>query len=182
MKVFSITVPNPYIGEGSKNADRVAPLGQTTLSYFTVFARDLEDARKLFIEFCGRGSRVPTLTNIIELGVDERVSNRVVVDQTSVIYDNVEVLALTPATAKEVLLKYLEEQGADPLVAQAVKTITQDNISLRDVLKVRTLPKVEVEEVPIEEVIDAQALADEVSADINERLSFFDRLTKKRGE
>ena len=47
MKVFSVTVPNPYIGEGSKNADRTAPAGETTLSYFTVFAKDFEGAVSL---------------------------------------------------------------------------------------------------------------------------------------
>jgi hypothetical protein len=40
----------------------------------------------------------------------------------------------------------------------------------------------EVIEVPIEELMQDQALADEVSDDINRRLSFFDRLTQKRGE
>jgi len=190
MRVFSITVPNPYIGEGSKNADRVAPIGHTERSYFTVFARDLEDARKLFVDFCGRGSRVPTLTQIQEIGVDERVSNRVVIDQMPVVYESVEVSNLTPQNAQKVLLEYLEANGADPLVAQAVKTIAQDNESLRDVLKVRTTPKRDVfkvtpsgqlEEISIEEhnatVAEEKALVDEV----NSRLSFFERLTNKRG-
>lgn len=190
MRVFSITVPNPYVGEGSKNADRVAPIGHTERSYFTVFARDLEDARKLFVDFCGRGSRVPTLTQIQEIGVDERVSNRVVIDQMPVVYESVEVSNLTPQNAQKVLLEYLEANGADPLVAQAVKTIAQDNESLRDVLKVRTTPKRDVfkvtpsgqlEEISIEEhnatVAEEKALVDEV----NSRLSFFERLTNKRG-
>lgn len=190
MRVFSITVPNPYIGEGSKNADRVAPIGHTERSYFTVFARDLEDARKLFVDFCGRGSRVPTLTQIQEIGVDERVSNRVVIDQMPVVYESVEVSNLTPQNAQKVLLEYLEANGADPLVAQAVKAIAQDNESLRDVLKVRTTPKRDVfkvtpsgqlEEISIEEhnatVAEEKALVDEV----NSRLSFFERLTNKRG-
>jgi len=190
MRVFSITVPNPYIGEGSKNADRVAPIGHTERSYFTVFARDLEDARKLFVDFCGRGSRVPTLTQIQEIGVDERVSNRVVIDQMPAVYESVEVSNLTPQNAQKVLLEYLEANGADPLVAQAVKTIAQDNESLRDVLKVRTTPKRDVfkvtpsgqlEEISIEEhnatVAEEKALVDEV----NSRLSFFERLTNKRG-
>jgi len=190
MRVFSITVPNPYIGEGSKSADRVAPIGHTERSYFTVFARDLEDARKLFVDFCGRGSRVPTLTQIQEIGVDERVSNRVVIDQMPVVYESVEVSNLTPQNAQKVLLEYLEANGADPLVAQAVKAIAQDNESLRDVLKVRTTPKRDVfkvtpsgqlEEISIEEhnatVAEEKALVDEV----NSRLSFFERLTNKRG-
>lgn len=196
MRVFSITVPNPYIGEGSKNADRVAPIGHTERSYFTVFARDLEDARKLFVDFCGRGSRVPTLTQIQEIGEDERVSNRVVIDQMPLVYENVEVSNLTPENAKEVLLKYLEESGADPIVAQAFKAMAQDNQSLRDVLKVRkyvprstpktkevfkVTPSGELEEITIEEhnatVAEEKALVDEV----NSRLSFFERLTNKRG-
>ncbi len=191
MRVFSITVPNPYIGQGSKNADRVAPIGHTERSYFTVFARDLEDARKLFVEFCGRGSRVPTLTEITDIGEDNRVSNRAVVNQMPLVYENVEVSNLTPENAKEVLLEYLEANGADPLVAQALKTIAQDNQSLRDVLKVRTKPnsrevfKVtpsgQLEEITIEEhnatVAEEKALVDEV----NSRLSFFERLTNKRG-
>jgi len=195
MRVFSITVPNPYVGEGSKNADRVAPIGHTERSYFTVFARDLEDARKLFVDFCGRGSRVPTLTQIQEIGVDERVSNRVVIDQMPVVYESVEVSNLTPQNAQKVLLEYLEANGADPLVAQAVKTIAQDNESLRDVLKVRTTPKRDVfkvtpsgqlEEISIEEhnasvTDEMQAIADEVTTDVNSRLSFFERLTNKRG-
>ena len=190
MRVFSITVPNPYIGQGSKNADRVAPIGHTERSYFTVFARDLQDARKLFVEFCGRGSRVPTLTEIKDIGEDNRVSNRTVVNQMPLVYENVEVSNLTPENAKEVLLEYLEESGANPLVAQALKTIAQDNQSLRDVLNVRTAPKREVfkvtpsgqlEEITIEEhnasVAEDKALVDEV----NSRLSFFERLTNKRG-
>jgi hypothetical protein len=89
-----------------------------------------------------------------------------------------------------VLLEYLEANGADPLVAQAVKAIAQDNESLRDVLKVRTTPKRDVfkvtpsgqlEEISIEEhnatVAEEKALVDEV----NSRLSFFERLTNKRG-
>lgn len=195
MRVFSITVPNPYVGEGSKNADRVAPIGHTERSYFTVFARDLEDARKLFVDFCGRGSRVPTLTQIQEIGVDERVCNRVVIDQMPVVYESVEVSNLTPQNAQKVLLEYLEANGADPLVAQAVKAIAQDNESLRDVLKVRTTPKRDVfkvtpsgqlEEISIEEhnasvTDEMQAIADEVTTDVNSRLSFFERLTNKRG-
>ena len=183
MRVFSITVPNPYVGEGSKNADRVAPIGHTERSYFTVFARDLEDARKLFVDFCGRGSRVPTLTQIQEIGEDERVCNRVVIDQMPVVYESVEVSNLTPQNAQKVLLEYLEANGADPLVAQAVKTIAQDNESLRDVLNVRTTPKREVfkvtpsgqlEEISIEE---HNALADKAS----KGMGFFERLTSKRG-
>lgn len=183
MRVFSITVPNPYVGEGSKSADRVAPIGHTERSYFTVFARDLEDARKLFVDFCGRGSRVPTLTQIQEIGEDERVCNRVVIDQMPAVYESVEVSNLTPQNAQKVLLEYLEANGADPLVAQAVKTIAQDNESLRDVLNVRTTPKREVfkvtpsgqlEEISIEE---HNALADKAS----KGMGFFERLTSKRG-
>ena len=190
MKVFSITVPNPYIGEGSKNADRVAPAGETALSYFTVFAEDYDDARKLFVEFCGRGSRVPTLTQIQEIGVDERVTNRVVVDQTPVIYENVEIPTIDAVEARDILRDFVTSKDVDPMIALAIKKVVQlDELvgfkGLASTLKARKEP--EVVEVPIEDLMQdqadkAQALADEVANDINERLSFFERLTSKRGE
>lgn len=196
MRVFSITVPNPYVGEGSKSADRVAPVGETALSYFTVFAEDFEDARKLFVNFCGRGSRVPTLTQIQEIGVDERVTNRVVVDQTPVIYDNVEVPTINASEAKNILRKFVSDGGADPMIALAINRVVQlDDFvpfkGLESTLKKKEIFKVtpsgELEEVTIEEhnaevTDEMQSIADEVTTDINDRLSFFERLTQKRGE
>lgn len=179
MRVFSITVPNPYVGEGSKNADRVAPLGQTMLSYFTVFAKNTEDARQLFVEFCGRNKRVPTGTEIVEIGTDTRVSNRIVVDQTPVVYDNVEVSTIDAGKAKDILRSFLKGNN-DPLLAEAIKKVVQ--LDEYEPFTLRTQEEVEVIEVPIKELMQDQALADEVSDDINQRLSFFDRLTKKRGE
>lgn len=180
MRVFSITVPNPYVGEGSKNADRVAPLGQTMLSYFTVFAKNTEDARQLFVEFCGRNKRVPTGTEIVEIGTDTRVSNRIVVDQTPVVYDNVEVSTIDAGKAKDILRSFLKGNN-DPLLAEAIKKVVQLDEYEPFTLRTRG-EEVEVIEVPIKELMQDQALADEVSDDINQRLSFFDRLTKKRGE
>lgn len=179
MRVFSITVPNPYVGEGSQRTDRVAPLGQTMLSYFTVFAKDIDDARQLFVEFCGRNKKLPTGTDIIEIGSDQRVSNRVVVDQTPVVYDNVEVSTIDASKAKDVLRSFLKEND-DPLLAEAIRKVVQ--LDEYEPFTLRTQEEVEVIEVPIEELMQDQALADEVSDDINQRLSFFDRLTKKRGE
>jgi hypothetical protein len=179
MRVFSITVPNPYVGEGSQRTDRVAPLGQTMLSYFTVFAKDIDDARQLFVEFCGRNKKLPTGTDIIEIGSDQRVSNRVVVDQTPVVYDNVEVSTIDASKAKDVLRSFLKEND-DPLLAEAIRKVVQ--LDEYEPFTLRTQEEVEVIEVPIEELMQDQALADEVSDDINQRLSFFDRLTQKRGE
>lgn len=179
MRVFSITVPNPYVGEGSQRTDRVAPLGQTMLSYFTVFAKDVDDARQLFVEFCGRNKKLPTGTDIIEIASDQRVSNRVVVDQTPVVYDNVEVSTIDAGKAKDILRTFLKEND-DPLLAEAIRKVVQ--LDEYEPFTLRTQEEVEVIEVPIEELMQDQALADEVSDDINQRLSFFDRLTKKRGE
>ena len=179
MRVFSITVPNPYVGEGSQRTDRVAPLGQTIFSYFTVFAKDIDDARQLFVEFCGRNKKLPTGTDIIEIGSDQRVSNRVVVDQTPVVYDNVEVSTIDASKAKDVLRSFLKEND-DPLLAEAIRKVVQ--LDEYEPFTLRTQEEVEVIEVPIEELMQDQALADEVSDDINQRLSFFDRLTQKRGE
>lgn len=184
MRVFSITVPNPYVGEGSKSADRVAPLGQTMLSYFTVFAKDTEDARQLFVEFCGRNKRVPTGTEIVEIGTDTRVSNRVVVDQTPVVYDNVEVSTIDAGKAKDILRSFLKDND-DPLLAEAIRKVVQlDEYvafkGLASTIKARKEP--EVVEIPIEQLVDGQELADEVSDDVNSRLTFFERLTQKRGE
>ena len=179
MRVFSITVPNPYVGEGSQRTDRVAPLGQTMLSYFTVFAKDVDDARQLFVEFCGRNKKLPTGTDIIEIASDQRVSNRVVVDQTPVVYDNVEVSTIDAGKAKDILRTFLKEND-DPLLAEAIRKVVQ--LDEYEPFTLRTQEEAEVIEVPIEELMQDQALADEVSDDINQRLSFFDRLTKKRGE
>jgi hypothetical protein len=179
MRVFSITVPNPYVGEGSQRTDRVAPLGQTMLSYFTVFAKDVDDARQLFVEFCGRNKKLPTGTDIIEIASDQRVSNRVVVDQTPVVYDNVEVSTIDAGKAKDILRTFLKGND-DPLLAEAIRKVVQ--LDEYEPFTLRTQEEVEVIEVPIEELMQDQALADEVSDDINQRLSFFDRLTKKRGE
>jgi hypothetical protein len=179
MRVFSITVPNPYVGEGSQRTDRVAPLGQTMLSYFTVFAKDVDDARQLFVEFCGRNKKLPTGTDIIEIASDQRVSNRVVVDQTPVVYDNVEVSTIDSGKAKDILRTFLKGND-DPLLAEAIRKVVQ--LDEYEPFTLRTQEEVEVIEVPIEELMQDQALADEVSDDINQRLSFFDRLTKKRGE
>jgi hypothetical protein len=180
MRVFSITVPNPYVGEGSQRTDRVAPLGQTTLSYFTVFAKDIEDARQLFVEFCGRNKKLPTGTDIIEIASDQRVSNRVVVDQTPVVYDNVEVSTIDAGKAKDILRSFLKGND-DPLLAEAIRKVVQLDDYEPFTLSTRG-EEPEVIEVPIEELMQDQVLADEVSDDINQRLSFFDRLTKKRGE
>jgi len=179
MRVFSITVPNPYVGEGSQRTDRVAPLGQTMLSYFTVFAKDVDDARQLFVEFCGRNKKLPTGTDIIEIASDQRVSNRVVVDQTPVVYDNVEVSTIDAGKAKDILRTFLKGND-DPLLAEAIRKVVQ--LDEYEPFTLRTQEEAEVIEVPIEELMQDQALADEVSDDINQRLSFFDRLTKKRGE
>jgi len=179
MRVFSITVPNPNVGEGSQRTDRVAPLGQTMLSYFTVFAKDVDDARQLFVEFCGRNKKLPTGTDIIEIASDQRVSNRVVVDQTPVVYDNVEVSTIDAGKAKDILRTFLKGND-DPLLAEAIRKVVQ--LDEYEPFTLRTQEEVEVIEVPIEELMQDQALADEVSDDINQRLSFFDRLTKKRGE
>ena len=191
MRVFSITVPNPYIGAGSKSAERVAPAGEPQLSYFTVFAKDLEDARLAFVEFCNRGSRVPTLTNIIELGNDDRVRNRVVVPQLKVIQEYVDVVSMSAEQAKDVLRNYIDD-GSDPVLAEAIQRVVQlDEFVAFKGLRSTLNREVEVEDVPLSEL---QGLADEVSNDVNQRLSelsntglsheklsFIERLTSKRG-
>jgi hypothetical protein len=149
------------------------------LSYFTVFAKDVDDARQLFVEFCGRNKKLPTGTDIIEIASDQRVSNRVVVDQTPVVYDNVEVSTIDAGKAKDILRTFLKGND-DPLLAEAIRKVVQ--LDEYEPFTLRTQEEVEVIEVPIEELMQDQALADEVSDDINQRLSFFDRLTKKRGE
>ena len=200
MKVFSVTVPNPYIGEGSKNADRTAPAGETTLSYFTVFAKDFEDARLAFVEFCGRGSRVPTLTDIIEIGDDARVLNRVVVDNTPAIKSQAEIESLDVNQAKAILRQFISDDSTDPLLAEAIRKVTKldEFVAFRGLKSTQT----EIKEVPLSEL---QSLADEVSDDMNrkldeylndehivltdlkntgisrEKLSFIERLTSKRG-
>jgi len=192
MKVFSVTVPNPYIGEGSKNADRTAPAGETTLSYFTVFAKDFEDARLAFIEFCGRGSRVPTLTDIIEIGDDARVLNRVVVDNTPAIKSQAEIESLDANQAKAILRQFISDDSTDPLLAEAIRKVTEldEFVAFRG-LESTLQSQIEIKEVPLSEL---QSLADEVSDDVNQslsglkntglsrdKLSFIERLTSKRG-
>ena len=184
MNVYTITVPNPYKGQGSKSAERKAPMGWPTLSYFTVFAKDLEDARLLFVDYCERGARVPTGTDIIEVGTDPRVRSRKVINHTPQIVNAVDIVSVTTETAKEILAEYLNSDDLDPTVSIALQTLLKSNNDLREVMNIRTTKEQEAEviEVPIEELMQDQALADEVSDDINQRLSFFDRLTKKRGE
>lgn len=192
MKVFSVTVPNPYIGEGSKNADRTAPAGETTLSYFTVFAKNFEDARLAFIEFCGRGSRVPTLTDIIEIGDDARVLNRVVVDNTPAIKSQAEIESLDANQAKAILRQFISDDSTDPLLAEAIRKVTEldEFVAFRG-LESTLQSQIEIKEVPLSEL---QSLADEVSDDVNQslsglkntglsrdKLSFIERLTSKRG-
>jgi len=176
MKVFSVTVPNPYIGEGSKNADRIAPAGETTLSYFTVFAKDFEDARLAFVEFCGRGSRVPTLTDIIEIGDDARVLNRVVVDNTPAIKSQAEIESLDANQAKAILRQFISDDSTDPLLAEAIRKVTEldEFVAFRGLKSTQT----EIEEVELSELQD---IADDVSRELNQKLSFIERLTSKRG-
>jgi hypothetical protein len=154
------------------------------LSYFTVFAKDTEDARQLFVEFCGRNKRVPTGTEIVEIGTDTRVSNRVVVDQTPVVYDNVDVSTIDAGKAKDILRSFLKDND-DPMLAEAIRKVVQfdEYVSFKGLAStLRTQKEAEVIEVPIEELMQDQAIADEVADDVNRRLSFFDRLTQKRGE
>lgn len=178
MKVFSVTVPNPYIGEGSKNADRTAPAGETTLSYFTVFAKDFEDARLAFIEFCGRGSRVPTLTDIIEIGDDARVLNRVVVDNTPSIKSQAEIESLDANQAKAILRQFISDDSTDPLLAEAIRKVTELDEFVAFKGLASTLKAPEIEEVELSELQD---IADDVSRELNQKLSFIERLTSKRG-
>lgn len=185
MRVFSITVPNPYVGEGSQRTDRVAPLGQTIFSYFTVFAKDNDDAREAFVEFLGRSKRLPSGTQIQEIGADARVTKRAVVDNMDAVYDAVQVETIGADEAKSILRNFVANDSVDPTVVEAIKKVVQlDEYvafkGLESTLNARQEP--EIIEVPIEELMQDQALADEVSDDINQRLSFFDRLTKKRGE
>jgi hypothetical protein len=203
MKVFAVTVPNPYLGEGSKSIDRVAPPGETRLSYFTVFARGYEDARLAFVEFCGRGRNLPTLTSITPIGEDSRVLKRAVVPNTPTILENVEVESLDANQAKALLREFISNDSTDPLLAMAIRKVTElDEFVAFKGLKSTLQSDVEVEEVPLSEL---QALADETADEVNqkleefyrdertvltdlkntglskEKLSFIERLTSKRG-
>jgi hypothetical protein len=202
MKVFAVTVPNPYLGEGSKSVDRVAPAGETMLSYFTVFAKDYEDARLAFVEFCGRGRNLPTLTTITPIAEDSRVLKRAVVPNTPAIMDIVEVEELNASQAKALLREFISNDTTDPLLAMAIRKVTELDEFVAFKGLASTLEAQEVEEVPLSEL---QSLADEVSDDMNqkldeylndehtvltdlkntgisrEKLSFIERLTSKRG-
>lgn len=180
MNVYTITVPNPYKGQGSKSAERTAPMGWPTLSYFTAFAKDLEDARLLFVEYCERGARVPTGTEIIEVGTDPRVQSRKVINHTPQIVNAVEIVSVTTENAKEILAEYLNSDDLDPTVSIALQTLLKSNNDLREVMNIRTtkVQEVEVEEVPVELHEETEA----VTSEADDRLNFFDRLTKKRGE
>ena len=192
MKVFAVTVPNPYLGEGSKSIDRVAPAGETMLSYFTVFAKDYEDARLAFIEFCGRGRNLPTLTTITPIAEDSRVLKRAVVPNTPAILDSVEIEALDANQAKQLLREFISNDSTDPLLAMAIRKVTEldEFVAFRG-LESTLQSQIEIEEVPLSEL---QSLADEVSDDVNQslsglkntglsrdKLSFIERLTSKRG-
>ena len=192
MKVFAVTVPNPYLGEGSKSIDRVAPAGETMLSYFTVFAKDYEDARLAFVEFCGRGRNLPTLTTITPIAEDSRVLKRAVVPNTPAIMDSVEIEALDANQAKQLLREFISNDNTDPLLAMAIRKVTEldEFVAFRG-LESTLQSQIEIEEVPLSEL---QSLADEVSDDVNEslsglkntglsrdKLSFIERLTSKRG-
>lgn len=196
MRVFSITVPNPYVGEGSQRTDRVAPMGQTIFSYFTVFAKDTDDAREAFVEFLGRSKRLPSGTQIQEIGADARVTQRVVVDNMDAVYDAVQVDTIGADEAKEILRNFVSNGNADPTLVEAIKKVVQldeyvafkgleSTLKKKDIFKVT--PSGDLEEVTIEEhnasvTDEMQAIADEVTTDVNDRLSFFERLTQKRGE
>jgi hypothetical protein len=104
----------------------------------------------------------------------------VVVDQTPVVYDSVEVSTIDAGKAKDILRSFLKGND-DPLLAEAIRKVVQLDEYEPFTLRTRG-EEPEVIEVPIEELMQDQALADEVSDDINRRLSFFDRLTQKRGE
>ncbi len=203
MKVFAVTVPNPYLGEGSKSIDRVAPAGETMLSYFTVFAKDYEDARLAFVEFCGRGRNLPTLTTITPIAEDSRVLKRAVVPNTPAILDIVEIETLDANQAKQLLREFISNDSTDPLLAMAIRKVTEldEFVAFRG-LESTLQSQIEIEEVPLSEL---QSLADEVSDDMNqkldeylndehtvltdlkntgisrEKLSFIERLTSKRG-
>ena len=192
MKVFAVTVPNPYLGEGSKSIDRVAPAGETMLSYFTVFAKDYEDARLAFVEFCGRGRNLPTLTTITPIAEDSRVLKRAVVPNTPAILDSVEIEALDANQAKQLLREFISNDSTDPLLAMAIRKVTEldEFVAFRG-LESNLQSQMEIEEVPLSEL---QSLADEVSDDVNQslsglkntglsrdKLSFIERLTSKRG-
>jgi hypothetical protein len=192
MKVFAVTVPNPYLGEGSKSIDRVAPAGETMLSYFTVFAKDYEDARLAFVEFCGRGRNLPTLTTITPIAEDSRVLKRAVVPNTPAILDSVEIEALDANQAKQLLREFISNDSTDPLLAMAIRKVTEldEFVAFRG-LESTLQSQIEIEEVPLSEL---QSLADEVSDDVNQslsglkntglsrdKLSFIERLTSKRG-
>ncbi len=203
MKVFAVTVPNPYLGEGSKSIDRVAPTGETRLSYFTVFAKDYEDARLAFVEFCGRGRNLPTLTSIVPIAEDSRELNRAVAPNTPAIQEQVEIESLDANQAKALLREFISNDSTDPLLAMAIRKVTEldEYVAFRG-LESTLQSQVEIEEVPLSEL---QSVADEVSDEVNqklqefykdertvltdlkstglskEKLSFIERLTSKRG-
>ncbi len=203
MKVFAVTVPNPYLGEGSKSIDRVAPTGETMLSYFTVFAKDYEDARLAFVEFCGRGRNLPTLTSIVPIAEDSRVLKRAVVPNTPAIQEQVEIESLDANQAKALLREFISNDSTDPLLAMAIRKVTElDEFVAFKGLKSTLKSDVDIEEVPLSEL---QALANETADEVNQKLeefyrdettvltdlkntglsrdklSFIERLTSKRG-
>ena len=178
MKVFAVTVPNPYLGEGSKSIDRVAPAGETMLSYFTVFAKDYEDARLAFVEFCGRGRNLPTLTTITPIAEDSRVLKRAVVPNTPAILDSVEIEALDANQAKQLLREFISNDSTDPLLAEAIRKVTELDEFVAFKGLASTLKAPEIEEVELSELQD---IADDVSRELNQKLSFIERLTSKRG-
>jgi hypothetical protein len=162
------------------------------LSYFTVFAKDYEDARLAFVEFCGRGRNLPTLTTITPIAEDSRVLKRAVVPNTPAILDSVEIEALDANQAKQLLREFISNDSTDPLLAMAIRKVTEldEFVAFRG-LESTLQSQIEIEEVPLSEL---QSLADEVSDDVNQslsglkntglsrdKLSFIERLTSKRG-
>jgi len=204
MKVFAVTVPNPYLGEGSKSIDRVAPTGETRLSYFTVFAKDYEDARLAFVEFCGRGRNLPTLTSIVPIAEDSRVLKRAVVPNTPAIQEQVEIESLDANQAKALLREFISNDSTDPLLAMAIRKVTEldEFVAFKGLESTLQSRQIEIEEVPLSELQElANETADEVNQKLEEfyrdettvltdlkntglsrdKLSFIERLTSKRG-
>ena len=104
------------------------------------------------------------------------------VPNTPTILENVEIESLDANQAKQLLREFISNDSTDPLLAMAIRKVTQlDEFvafkGLESTLKANTEP--EIEEVELSQL---QSLADEVTRDVNEKVSFFERLTSKRGE
>ena len=110
MKQFIVSVPNPYLGGGSRGLNRVAPKGEPTNTTFFAYAEGYDDVRKLFCNHIGvRWS--PDGTEITYIAEEPRITRQSIIDASTILMDEIKPLIEDSLPNKARAVEMLQGQG-----------------------------------------------------------------------